>query len=119
MPRGAASPPTTSSPSSPKQRPPGSPARWGRSCAARASTPRTSPGADSATREPCLPSPVLGAESPSTPCTRRTRRCACALEKTEADLAKARLVIEVQGNVSALLGELLEPRGAKPEKSTE
>ena len=35
-------------------------------------------------------------------------------ERAEAELAKARKVIEVQGNVSALLGELLEPRGAKP-----
>jgi transposase-like protein len=34
------------------------------------------------------------------------------LERAEAELAKARKVIEVQGNVSALLGELLEPRGA-------
>jgi hypothetical protein len=34
------------------------------------------------------------------------------LERSEAELAKARRVIEVQGNVSALLGELLEPRGA-------
>jgi transposase len=42
------------------------------------------------------------------------RRC---LERTEAELAKARKVIEVQGNVSALLGELLEPRGAS--ESTE
>ena len=33
-------------------------------------------------------------------------------ERAEAELAKARKVIEVQGNVSALLGELLEPRGA-------
>jgi len=39
------------------------------------------------------------------------------LERTEADLVKARKVIEVQGNVSALLGELLEPRGAQ--ESTE
>ncbi len=35
-------------------------------------------------------------------------------ERAEAELAKARRVIEVQGNVSALLGELLEPRGADP-----
>ena len=35
------------------------------------------------------------------------------LERTEAELVKARRVIEVQGNVSALLGELLEPRGAR------
>ena len=40
-------------------------------------------------------------------------------ERAEADLAKARRVIEVQGNVSALLGELLEPRGAKPDGSSE
>jgi transposase len=33
-------------------------------------------------------------------------------ERAEAELVKARRVIEVQGNVSALLGELLEPRGA-------
>ena len=33
-------------------------------------------------------------------------------ERAEAELAKARKVIEVQGNVSALLGELLEPKGA-------
>jgi transposase len=39
------------------------------------------------------------------------------VERAEAELAKARRVIEVQGNVSALLGELLEPRGAN--ESTE
>jgi transposase len=33
-------------------------------------------------------------------------------ERAEAELIKARRVIEVQGNVSALLGELLEPKGA-------
>ena len=33
-------------------------------------------------------------------------------QRAEAELAKARKVIEVQGNVSALLGELLEPSGA-------
>jgi transposase len=38
-------------------------------------------------------------------------------ERAEAELVKARRVIEVQGNVSALLGELLEPRGAN--ESTE
>jgi len=41
------------------------------------------------------------------------------LERADAELAKARKVIEVQGNVSALLGELLEPRGATPDASTE
>lgn len=39
-------------------------------------------------------------------------------ERAEAELAKARKVIEVQGNVSALLGELLEPRGAKSDESS-
>ena len=34
-------------------------------------------------------------------------------QRAEAELAKARKVIEVQGNVSALLGELLEPGGAQ------
>jgi transposase len=38
-------------------------------------------------------------------------------ERAEAELQKAQRVIEVQGNVSALLGELLEPRGAN--ESTE
>lgn len=41
------------------------------------------------------------------------------LARTDAELAKARKVIEVQGNVSALLGELLEPRGATSDESTE
>jgi len=40
-------------------------------------------------------------------------------ERAETELAKARKVIEVQGNVSALLGELLEPRGAIEPGSTE
>ena len=34
------------------------------------------------------------------------------LERAEGELVKARRVIEVQGNVSALLEELLDPRGA-------
>jgi transposase-like protein len=41
------------------------------------------------------------------------------VERAEAELSKARKVIEVQGNVSALLGELLEPRGATRPGSTE
>jgi transposase len=40
-------------------------------------------------------------------------------ERAESELAKARKVIEVQGNVSALLGELLEPRGATGNGGTE
>jgi transposase len=40
-------------------------------------------------------------------------------ERAETELSKARKVIEVQGNVSALLGELLEPRGATEHGSTE
>jgi transposase len=35
------------------------------------------------------------------------------LQRAEVELEKARRVIEVQGNVSALLGDLLEPRGAQ------
>jgi transposase-like protein len=34
-------------------------------------------------------------------------------ERAEAELAKAQRVIEVQGNVSALLGDLLEPGSAR------
>ncbi len=34
------------------------------------------------------------------------------MKRVEVELARARKVIEVQGNVSALLGELLGPRGA-------
>ena len=41
--------------------------------------------------------------------TRLRRR----VERAETELEKARKVIEVQGDVSALLGELLEPRGAQ------
>jgi transposase len=41
------------------------------------------------------------------------------LSHTEAELEKARRVIEVQGNVCALLGELHGPRGAKPTEPTE
>jgi transposase len=41
------------------------------------------------------------------------------LERSEAELAKARRVIEVQGNVSALLGELLGTEGAMKRGSTE
>jgi transposase len=40
-------------------------------------------------------------------------------ERAEAELAKARRVIEVQGKVFALLEELTEPRGAKIDKHTE
>ena len=41
------------------------------------------------------------------------------VERAETELEKARKVIEVQGNVSALLGQLLEPRGAREHGSTE
>jgi transposase len=44
------------------------------------------------------------------------RRC---LTRSEAELEKARRVIEVQGNVCALLGELFEPRGASETASTD
>ena len=41
------------------------------------------------------------------------------LARTETELEKARRVIEVQGNVCALLGELFEPRGASETESTD
>jgi transposase len=41
------------------------------------------------------------------------------VERAEAELARARKVIEVQGNVSALLGELLKPGSAKSNESGE
>ena len=41
------------------------------------------------------------------------------LMRTEAELETARKVIEVQGNVCALLGELHGPRGAKTTEPTE
>ena len=44
--------------------------------------------------------------------------CAGALERAEAELAKARRVIEIQGNVSALLEQLLGTEGAAA-RSTE
>jgi len=40
-------------------------------------------------------------------------------ERAEAELAKARKVIDVQGKVSALLGELLGPRSAKLDESSD
>jgi len=51
--------------------------------------------------------------------TQENARLKHRLARTEAELDQARKVIEVQGNVSALLGELLEPRGANPDKSTD
>ena len=56
---------------------------------------------------------------PEHPLEKENQELRRRLEKTEAELTKARLVIEVQGNVSALLGELLEPRGADDTESTE
>ena len=41
------------------------------------------------------------------------------VERAEAELATARKVIEVQGNVSALLEELLQARGASRDGSSE
>lgn len=40
-------------------------------------------------------------------------------ERAEAELAKARKVIEVQGKVSALLGELLGPGSAQSDESSD
>jgi len=56
---------------------------------------------------------------PEHPLEKENRELRGRLQKTESALAKARLVIEVQGNVSALLGGLLEPRSAGDPESTE
>jgi len=56
---------------------------------------------------------------PPHPLEQENARLKHRLARTEAELDQARKVIEVQGNVSALLGELLEPRGANPDKSTD
>jgi transposase len=51
---------------------------------------------------------------PSAPSPQQVELCAvrARLERVEAELATARRVIEVQGNVSALLEDLLAPRSA-------
>ena len=56
---------------------------------------------------------------PEHPLEKENQELRRRLEKTESELATARIVIEVQGNVSALLGGLLEPRGADRTESTE
>jgi transposase len=56
---------------------------------------------------------------PSNPLEAENAKLCKRAERAETELAKARKVIEVQGNVSALLGELLEPRGAIEPGSTE
>jgi transposase len=56
---------------------------------------------------------------PEHPLEKENQELRRRLEKTESELAKARIVIEVQGNVSALLGGLLESRGAGETESTE
>lgn len=53
-----------------------------------------------------------GADPRDTEIQRLRRRA----ERAEAELAKAHKIIEVQGNVSALLGDLLEPRGAETDR---
>jgi transposase len=54
---------------------------------------------------------------PADPRERRIAALERRAERAEAELEKARKVIEVQGNVSALLGDLLGPEGAQ--ESTE
>jgi transposase-like protein len=56
---------------------------------------------------------------PSNPLEAENAKLRKRAERAETELSKARRVIEVQGNVSALLGELLEPRGATDTTSTE
>jgi transposase-like protein len=55
---------------------------------------------------------------PAAPLERENAELRRRVERAECELAKARRVIEVRGNVCALLGELSEPRGAdQPESS--
>lgn len=56
---------------------------------------------------------------PPHPLEQENARLKRRLAQAEAELEKARTVIEVQGNVSALLGQLVGPRGASPETSTD
>ncbi len=56
---------------------------------------------------------------PLTGVRRRSRPCSGVRSARRRSFPKARKVIEVQGNVSALLGQLLEPRGATEPGSTE
>jgi transposase len=65
---------------------------------------------------------ALGRPRGRKPADRRDREVAelrRRAERAEGELVKARRVIEVQGNVSALLGQLLEPRGATEPGSSE
>lgn len=61
---------------------------------------------------------VRGRPKPN-PLERENAELRRRVDRAEAELTKARKVIEVQGNVSALLGELLKPRGAESDESTE
>jgi len=54
---------------------------------------------------------------PANPLEREAAEQRRRAERAEAELTKARKVIEVQGNISALLGDLLRPESAK--ESTE
>ena len=56
---------------------------------------------------------------PEHPLEKENQELRRRLQRTESELEKARIVIEVQGNVSALLGGLLEPRGADDPKSSD
>jgi transposase len=56
---------------------------------------------------------ALGRARGRKPADPREAQMAALRRRVEAELEKARRVIEVQGNVSALLGELLEPKGAR------
>ena len=65
---------------------------------------------------------ALGRARGRKPADRRDARIAeleRRVERAEGELEKARRVIEVQGNVSALLGDLLETKGAIEPGSTE
>ena len=55
---------------------------------------------------------------PADPLTAENAELRRRLARSETELEKARRVIEAQGNVCALLGELHGPRGATETEST-
>ena len=75
------------------------------------SAPRTSlPGVRSARRAPWRPSRGPAGAKPAQPLAAQNAELRRRLTRSESELEQARRVIEAQGNVCALLGELHGPR---------
>ncbi len=83
-------------------------------CAARASTPALDGLAKAARWGALKALSHSRGRKPADPRDAQIAGLRRRAERAEAELEKAQRVIEVQGIVSALLGELLEPGGAKP-----